>query len=513
MRRVRRPRLGRERVGALARPVDLHPATAWGSAPGVLAVIALVWLVAVPALPCGAPGGDGCSPSRPRDRPGARRRARLRPLQPRRGQRFLPGGPGPRRPDAHARPAGHRPTDRGASRSARPPARLRARRRAVVRGEAALGILPAGAPVRSGGAVARGGGLRMARPSSPTRSPAGSRGPPTPGRGQDADRPRGRGDGARRGVSRHRDHERGAPGDRCTQMPRGAPGRWRTTRRGRGARRSLRRPPGRPLPLQGTGSRGSSSPGRAPRSPASPRWSIPAPAAAPRRRCGERRRARARAALDPRSHPRVQAHPGFFSAFPAFEPTLAGSLPAGLARLPRGRRPGQDDRSRSCEARARPRPGCAAVLGELVGGLRGSADVDLARDLLPSLGSEAAIALAPVPGHGSRAARAHLHRLRGRRVPRRQGARGSRRARWRRRSTLAAGAAFSEAPIGDVTAYSLRVSPTVELTYALVDSTLVVATDPAGIRAVAADEPGSTTPIRSRRRPPGSRATCRRSAT
>ena len=42
-------------------------------------------------------------------------------------------------------------------------------------------------------------------------------------------------------------------------------------------------------------------------------------------------------------------------------------------------------------------------------------------------------------------------------------------------------AAFKKRRIGDATAYSLRVSPTVDLTYALVDSTLVVATDPAGI--------------------------------
>jgi hypothetical protein len=51
------------------------------------------------------------------------------------------------------------------------------------------------------------------------------------------------------------------------------------------------------------------------------------------------------------------------------------------------------------------------------------------------------------------------------------------------------GGAFKKRRIGDVTAYSLRVSPTVDVTYALVDSTLVIATDPSGVRAVMADGP------------------------
>ena len=39
---------------------------------------------------------------------------------------------------------------------------------------------------------------------------------------------------------------------------------------------------------------------------------------------------------------RTKAHPGFFSAFPAFEPTLAASLARALARLRGLRGPRQD---------------------------------------------------------------------------------------------------------------------------------------------------------------------------
>ena len=53
-----------------------------------------------------------------------------------------------------------------------------------------------------------------------------------------------------------------------------------------------------------------------------------------------------RSELDP---DRTKAHPGFFSAFPAFEPTLAASLPAALARV-RGFRGSRQDAEIAAEA-------------------------------------------------------------------------------------------------------------------------------------------------------------------
>ena len=53
-----------------------------------------------------------------------------------------------------------------------------------------------------------------------------------------------------------------------------------------------------------------------------------------------------------------------------------------------------------------------------------------------------------------------------------------------------AGAVFGEQQIGGVEARSLRISPTVELTYAVFDGLAAIATDPAGIAPLAADEGG-----------------------
>jgi Protein of unknown function (DUF3352) len=189
--------------------------------------------------------------------------------------------------------------------------------------------------------------------------------------------------------------------------------------------------------------------------------------------------------LDPA---RASKRPGVFSTLPAFEPTLAGSLPSdSLAYVGIGE-PGRTVESLLQQASAS-EPGLLDAFGKVVQGLKGLANVDLQRDLLPSLGGEGAIAVGPASGHGSktpvlsfvasgvdasRAAKA-LAVLEG---PLAKALDPSQR-----------GAAFKKRRIGDVTAYSLRVSPTVNLTYALADSTLVIATDPAGVRAATADEP------------------------
>jgi hypothetical protein len=190
-----------------------------------------------------------------------------------------------------------------------------------------------------------------------------------------------------------------------------------------------------------------------------------------------------RSILDPA---RASKHPGAFATLPAFQPKLAGSLPSDSLGYVGVGEPG-----RTLEALLQGAGASEAALvpaiGKLVGRLEGLADVDLSRDLLPSLGSEGAIAVGPAPGHGnegptltfiasgvdeSRAAKA----LSALQEPLAKALDPSR------------SEAFKKRRIADVTAYSLRVSPTVDLTYALVDSTLVIATDPSAVHAVIADD-------------------------
>ncbi len=192
-----------------------------------------------------------------------------------------------------------------------------------------------------------------------------------------------------------------------------------------------------------------------------------------------------RSILDPA---RVPAHAGFFSALPSFSPSLPASLPAdSLGYLGIGD-PGETIGSLLEEASAS-EPGLAATARGLTESFRALGDVDLERELGPALGEEGALALepsgrgesqTPVPvfiGSGideSRAAEA-LARLRG---PVAKALGSGQRA-----------PGFNRRRIGEVTAYSLRISPTAELTYAIVGQTLVIATDPAGVRAVI--DPGS----------------------
>ena len=195
-----------------------------------------------------------------------------------------------------------------------------------------------------------------------------------------------------------------------------------------------------------------------------------------------------RSELAPR---RAKRHPGFFSAFPSFEPDLAGALPGEtLGYLGIGD-PGKTLSSLLKQARAT-EPGLAAAVGDLLERVRKLGEVDLEQDLLPSLGGEAAIALQPAP-RGSqipfleliaadvdadRAGEA-LARLAG---PDHPGAQSLHEA-------LQA-PVVSEREVDGLTAHSVRLSPTVELTYAIDGSTLVVATDPAAVKQLASGEGG-----------------------
>jgi hypothetical protein len=218
--------------------------------------------------------------------------------------------------------------------------------------------------------------------------------------------------------------------------------------------------------------------------------------------------AEVRSLLDPA---RAKAHPGFFSAFPAFAPELPGALqPATLAYLGIGA-PGKTLQS-LLEQAAAAQPGLAAAVGGVVHQVRKLGNVNLERDLLPSLGGEAAFALEPSPARGAGAEPKHgggeaagRTALPGFESPFLEfvGAaantgRASKAlarlegpiAKALRPSRTHQAPVFGEHQVGETKAQSLRLSPTVNLTYAIVNSLLVIATDPAGVEDVVAGKGG-----------------------
>ena len=137
-------------------------------------------------------------------------------------------------------------------------------------------------------------------------------------------------------------------------------------------------------------------------------------------------------------------------------------------------------------------PGLAAAVGDLVERVRKLGEVDLEKDLLPSLGGEAAIALA--------AGRATARRSRSSSSSPPTSTPTGRARRWpafRARSPRRSippralqAPVVREHEVGGLTAHSVRLSPTVDLTYAIEGSTLVVATDPAAVEQLASGEGG-----------------------
>jgi hypothetical protein len=184
-----------------------------------------------------------------------------------------------------------------------------------------------------------------------------------------------------------------------------------------------------------------------------------------------------RSALD---QERAAAKPGFFAAFPSFDPTLAAKLPAGtLAYLGFGR-PGQAISALLRQASSQ-QPGLAQVALGLLSRARRVSHLPVSGDLLAALGNEGALAIEPAPPGGVpyllylgsgidvKNTRAALARLQ---VP-------------LARSLAPGSGGFQSTTVGGVQAQTLTVSPAVELSYAIVDRQLVVATNPAGIAAVA----------------------------
>jgi hypothetical protein len=186
---------------------------------------------------------------------------------------------------------------------------------------------------------------------------------------------------------------------------------------------------------------------------------------------------------------RAKAQPGFFAAFPSFDPSLTTSLPSDSLAYLGMAEPGKTLVSLIAQASA-DQPGLAAAVDALVKRVKQLGRVDLETDLLPSLGEEAAFALQPAAGgngvpyleflssevDADRAGDA-LASLQGPIV-----------AALNPRSGQAP--TFSERKVGDITAHSVKLSPTVDLTYAIAGSVLLVATDPAAVEQLTGEGGG-----------------------
>ena len=191
-----------------------------------------------------------------------------------------------------------------------------------------------------------------------------------------------------------------------------------------------------------------------------------------------------RSALDPE---REQSSPGFFAAFPPFEPTLDEDLPDdSLAYLGIGT-PGETIEALLGQAAAQA-PGIADSFGDLAETLREEGQFDVERDLLPAFGDEAAFAIesgeaAPflefvakgVDEEKTRQALASLQQPLADAV--------------NPGSDLQA-PVFGDQQVGGEDVSSLRLSPALELYYAVFDGLAVIANDPLGIERLATGDGG-----------------------
>lgn len=190
-----------------------------------------------------------------------------------------------------------------------------------------------------------------------------------------------------------------------------------------------------------------------------------------------------RSELDPE---RERAASGFFAAFPPVDPELPDRLrPQTLAYLGFGD-PSATVTALLSQAGAQA-PGIASGFDELVRRLRREANVDIERQLLGALGEEAAFALAPAPGQAGAQAAIGLPYLL-------FVADGVDEEAARRGLAALAGAVtageLGEQEVSGVGTQSVRVSPAVELTYAVFDGLAAISTDPAGVAGLIDEEGG-----------------------
>lgn len=225
--------------------------------------------------------------------------------------------------------------------------------------------------------------------------------------------------------------------------------------------------------------------------------------------------------LDPE---RLEAEPGFFGALPPFDPDLASEAsPEALAYVGLGD-PGESI-GRLLEQAAVEAPALAAGFEALARDVRRSGGLDLEGDVLPLLGSEASFTLEPPPPEAAR----EDGERRGGGAEREAGGglpedvpaaplppgpaappfltfladdveeEDARRALARLQVPIARAVkpeeglqapVYREQEIDGVETRSVRVSPAVDLTFAVFDGKLVVSTSPAGVEQVKSGDDG-----------------------
>jgi hypothetical protein len=181
-----------------------------------------------------------------------------------------------------------------------------------------------------------------------------------------------------------------------------------------------------------------------------------------------------RSALDPG---RADSAPGFFGAFPRFQPTLTARLaPGTLGYIGIG-----EPRTAvaALAERASDAAGVAAGLSDIVRDLRAAGSGKAFGELLTALGDEAALALEPRAGR-ARAALPYLELIAG----------GVDERAARRALAAFSSRSSKTRKLAGVEAHSLRLSATIDVTYAVFDGIAAAAGDPDGIEALAAGHGG-----------------------
>ena len=193
---------------------------------------------------------------------------------------------------------------------------------------------------------------------------------------------------------------------------------------------------------------------------------------------------------------RVETSPGFFAAFPAFEPTLPARLSSEAFAYAGIGDPGETVAALLEQAGSQA-PGVAAGFDDLSRRLQRQSNVDIEGELLDGLGDEGAFSLqprpeaggsepAPVAGAGALPYAGFV--ADGVDEP------SVRKALASLQDPLAAAVgpgqnlqapAFEERELAGVDARSLRLSPSIELTYAVFDGIAAIASDPAAIEQLA----------------------------
>ncbi len=175
----------------------------------------------------------------------------------------------------------------------------------------------------------------------------------------------------------------------------------------------------------------------------------------------------------------------FFSAFPAFSPSLAGEFSADTLLYLAIANPSETVRALLAQAN-KSSPGLVAAFGRFQAQLR-KGGVDLQKGVLPALGGEAAVGVATgKTGPYLTAAFANVDEDRAR----------TQMAKLQSPlvKTLSPGRtgqapSFDAAKVGDVVVRSVRISPALDFSYAIFDGKLVVSTSPVGVKqAIEGDE-------------------------